>query len=90
MQSLTPLDWRGSVHSGDSRDYVGNSVSQKGGHFFGCTVLCGQRLLIKGQPSKLSEKKSINPLKLSFQGKGEVFTEGEKETALYRNLSQRD
>lgn len=44
----------------------------------------------QGQPSKLSEKKSINPLKLSFQGKGEVFTEGEKETALYRNLSQRD
>ena len=29
----------------------------------------------QGQPSKLSEKKSVNPLKLSFQGKGEVFTE---------------
>ena len=68
MQSLTPLDWRGSVHSGDSRDYVGNSVSQKGGHFFGCTVLCGQRLLIKGQPSKLSEKKNHKPTEAVFSG----------------------
>lgn len=44
----------------------------------------------KGSLANFLKKKIINPLKLSFQGKGEVFTEGEKETALYRNLSQRD
>lgn len=38
----------------------------------------------QGQPSKLSEKKK--PTEAVFSEENEVFTEGEKETTLYKKL----